>query len=161
MNSYSELRKLSRVKVHLRQIPDDGLHLEGEADCPIPELEADGVKCAGPLHYSLDLGISEGSLWGNGRLAQPVEVSCVSCLERFVYSIEVPEFALHTDLVGPETVDLTPFMREDILLGLSAYPHCDREGGRICKAAHLRPEAGKEDKLERKPDWSALDKLEL
>jgi len=149
------------MKVHLRQIPEEGLHFEGDEDCPIPELEAEGVKCAGPLHYSFDLGISEGALWVNGRLSQPVEVSCVSCLERFVYNIEVPEFALHTELAGPETVDLTPFMREDILLGLSAYPHCDREGGRVCKAAHLRADGDKDEKLKRAPDWSALDKLDL
>ncbi|MGZ5553744.1 MAG: hypothetical protein ACXWHF_08905, partial [Chthoniobacterales bacterium] len=96
------------MKIHLRQIPEEGLHLEGEEDCPIPELEKDGVKCVGPLHYSLDLGISDGSLWANGRLSQPVEVSCVSCLERFVHVIEVPDFAVLTPLTGPEQVDLTP-----------------------------------------------------
>ena len=149
------------MKVHLRQIPEEGLRFEGEEDCPIPELEAEGVKCAGPLRYAFDLGISEGSMWASGRLSQPVEVSCVSCLERFVYTIEVPEFALHTDLAGPETVDLTPFMREDILLNLPTYPHCDRDGQRICKAAHLRPDGAKEEKLKRAPDWSALDKLDL
>ncbi len=56
------------MKVHLRQIPADGLHLEGEEDCPIPELEKDGVVCAGPLRYSLDVGLSEGALWANGTL---------------------------------------------------------------------------------------------
>ena len=111
------------MKVHLRQIPDDGLHLEGEEECPIPELEADGVVCAGPLRYSLDLGISEGALWANGSLHQPVELTCVSCLERFAHRFDVPHFALHTELGGPEVIDLTPFVREDILLesaGVSA-----------------------------------------
>ena len=54
------------MKIHLNQIPHDGLHLEGEEDCPIPELEAEGNRCTGPLVYSLDLGISEGALWANG-----------------------------------------------------------------------------------------------
>jgi uncharacterized protein len=148
------------VKVHLRQIPDAGLHLEGEEDCPIPELEKEGVRCAGPLHYSLDVGISDGSLWGSGRISQPVEMSCVSCLERFVHNVEVPEFALHTELGGPETVDLTPFMREDILLNLPAYPRCDKHGGRVCKAPTLQTEDA-ENGDQRKPDWSALDKLDL
>ncbi|MGZ4966616.1 MAG: YceD family protein [Chthoniobacterales bacterium] len=148
------------MKIHLRQIPEEGLHLEGEEDCPIPELEKDGVKCVGPLHYSLDLGISDGSLWANGRLSQPVEVSCVSCLERFVHVIEVPDFAVLTQLTGPELVDLTPFLREDILLNLPSYPHCDRDGQRVCKAPHMQVESAKIEEA-RKPDWSALDKLDL
>ena len=69
--------------VHLRQIPDEGLHLEGEEDCPIAELENEDVVCAGPLRYSLDIGVSEGALWGNGSLAQPVKMRCVACLEQF------------------------------------------------------------------------------
>lgn len=151
------------MKVHLRQIPEDGLHLEGEEDCPIPELASEEIICAGPLSYSLDLGISEGAVWANGRLSQPVELACVSCLERFVHVIEVPEFAIHTELGGPETIDLTPFIREDILLNLPAYPHCDRNGDRVCPAAHLHQARADDPEVERarKPDWSALDKLEL
>jgi uncharacterized metal-binding protein YceD (DUF177 family) len=146
------------VKIHLKQIPAEGLHLEGEENCPVPELEREGIRCVGQLHYNIDIGISDGALWANGSLNQPVELSCVACLERFIHEIKVPAFALHTELHGPETVDLTPFMREDILLNLPAHPHCDRDGGRVCHAAY-REMAARETK--RKSDWSALDKLKL
>jgi uncharacterized metal-binding protein YceD (DUF177 family) len=150
------------MKIHLKQIPAEGLHLEGEEDCPIPELAAEGIRCVGPLRYDLDVGISAGALWANGTLKQPIEVSCVSCLERFVHEIKVPAFALHTELHGPETVDLTPFIREDILLNLPAYPHCDHEGGKVCKAPEEIKKADENAVLEeRPPDWSALDKLKL
>jgi uncharacterized metal-binding protein YceD (DUF177 family) len=152
------------MKVHLRQIPDTGLHLEGEEDCAIPELAKDDIICAGPLRYSLDVGISEDSLWANGSLSQPVELACVSCLERFVHTIEVPDFALHMELGGPETVDLSPAFREDLLLNLPAYPHCDRDGGRVCPRPHAQTDRSEVDEAvekARKPDWSALDKLEL
>ena len=108
------------MKVHLRQIPAEGLHLEGEEECPIPQLDPKEARCTGPLRYNLDLGISEGALWANGELHQPVELHCVRCLEAFPYEIAVPDFALHTELAGPEVVDLTPFMREDVLLNLAA-----------------------------------------
>jgi uncharacterized metal-binding protein YceD (DUF177 family) len=162
-SSRHELRKLSRVKIHLKQIPAEGLHAEGEENCLIPELEGDAIRCAGPLHYSIDLGASAGALWANGSLQQAVELRCVSCLERFVHIIKVPAFALHTELPGPELVDLTPFMREDILLNLPAHPHCDRDGGRKCKAAV--PEYSNLEKQEREAkrehDWEALDKLKI
>src|SRR6058998_4147628 len=146
------------MKVHLKQIPTEGLHLEGDEECPIPELETDGIRCVGPLHYNVDLGVAGGALWASGLLSQPVELRCVSCLEKFVHEVQVPAFAVHTELRGPETVDLTPFMREDLLLNLPAHPHCDRDGGRICKAKHIEvAERGAKGKS----NWSELDKLKL
>src|SRR5207237_1145399 len=79
-------------------------------------------------------------------------------VSKFVHDIKVPAFALHTELHGPETVDLGPFMREDILLNLPAHPRCDREGERVCKAAAAIAAAAE---TKRKADWSALDKLKL
>ena len=152
------------MKIHLKQIPHDGLHLEGEEDCPIKDLQTDDLRCAGPLRYDLEAGISEGALWASGSLEQPVELRCVSCLETFAHLIKVPAFALHTELHGPEAFDLTPLMREDILLNLPAYPHCDRDGGRVCQAPVATPqEAGGAGAGAEKPapDWSALDKLKL
>src|SRR5947208_2507818 len=67
------------MKVHLKQIPAQGLHLEGEEDCPIQELESEGIRCVGRLHYDLDLGVAGLALWANGSLSQPVELFCVSC----------------------------------------------------------------------------------
>jgi uncharacterized metal-binding protein YceD (DUF177 family) len=84
------------MKIHLRQIPGAGLHLEGEENCPIPELETEDIRCAGPLHYALDLGTSAATLWASGTLSQPVEFRCVRCLDRFKYDIEVNSFAVHT-----------------------------------------------------------------
>jgi uncharacterized metal-binding protein YceD (DUF177 family) len=146
------------MKIHLKQVPAHGLHLDGDEDCPIHDLEAEGIRCTGPLHYNIDVGIAGGALWARGSLSQPVELRCVSCLENFVHNIQVPAFAVHTELHGPEMVDLTPFIREDLLLNLPAHPRCDREGNRVCKAK--QPETMKED-TKRKPDWSALDKLKL
>ena len=146
------------MKIHLKQVPAQGLHLDGDEDCPIHDLEAEGIRCAGPLHYNLDVGVAGGALWARGSLSQPVELRCVSCLENFVHDIQVPAFAVHTELHGPETVDLTPFIREDLLLSLPAHPRCDTDGNRVCKAKQLKTV---EQDTKRKLDWSALDKLKL
>ena len=135
------------------------MHLEGEEDCLLPDLEAEEVRCAGSFRYNIDIGISTGAIWANGTLTQPVELRCVNCLEPFVHEIEVKLFAMHEELRGPETFDFTPFMREDLLLNLPAHPHCDRNGGRVCKAAAV---VGKEEVPSKaQPDWSALDKLKI
>jgi uncharacterized protein len=146
------------MKVHLKQIPAEGLHLAGEEDCPLQELETEGIHCAGRLHYDIDVGVAGGGLWANGSLSQPVELRCVSCLDNFVHEIRVPAFAVHLELPGPETIDLTPFMREDILLSLPAHPRCDRDGDRVCAAKQITTA---EEDAKRQADWSALDKLKL
>src|SRR4029077_1044264 len=47
-----ELHKSSAtMKVHLKQMPAQGLHVRGEEDCPLTELGADDVRCAGRLVY--------------------------------------------------------------------------------------------------------------
>jgi uncharacterized metal-binding protein YceD (DUF177 family) len=151
------------MKVHLRQIHADGLHLEGEEECPIPDLAAEDVRCNGPLRYALDLGTAEGAMWATGSLAQPVELRCVRCLEPFPFEIEAKAFSIHVDLTGPELIDLTPYLREDLLLNLPAHPRCDREGGRVCpvqKPGETGPPTPEADG-KRQPDWSVLDKLKL
>jgi uncharacterized metal-binding protein YceD (DUF177 family) len=146
------------MKVHLKQIPLQGLHLQGEEACPIQELASEEIRSAGPLRYDIDVGVAGGGLWANGSLSQPVELRCVSCLQRFVHEIRVPAFAVHMELQGPEMIDLTPFVREDILLNLPAHPHCDRDGDRVCRAKKISPQ--KQD-AKHKSDWSALDRLKI
>jgi uncharacterized metal-binding protein YceD (DUF177 family) len=151
------------MKLHLRQIPAGGQHLEGETECPITDLAAEDILCAGPLRYSLDIGVNEGGLWANGSLHQPVTLRCVACLEPFDYTIEVPAFAVHIEVGGPESVDLAPFMREDLMLNLPPHPHCDRDGGRVCQAAKpldVQDDAARA-RQKREADWAALEKLKL
>jgi uncharacterized metal-binding protein YceD (DUF177 family) len=146
------------VKVHLKQIPPEGLHLEGEEDCAISDVQAEDVGCVGPMSYDIDIGVAAGALWATGSLEQTVELRCVVCLQKFAHRIRVPAFAMRTDLHGPETIDLTPFMREDLLLNLPAHPRCDRNGGKVCDVAQSQPAPAE---ARRKADWSALDKLKL
>ena len=110
---------MKTMKVHLNQIPDEGLHIEGEEDSAILELDDPLFRCKGPIHYALDVGLSGGGLFATGRLDVEMEVECVSCLERFVFPMRVENFAMQTELTGGETVDLTPFVREDTLLALA------------------------------------------
>ena len=152
------------MKIHLRQIPPDGTHLAGEEECPIPEMEAEGIRCLGPLRYALDLGISDGDVWATGTLSQPIEVKCVACLEPFTYPIEVHAFAAHIEAPTTEAVDLTPYIREELLLNLVPHPRCDQHGGKVCRAA--APPARTEDEFKaiaekREHDWEALNKLKL
>ncbi len=83
------------MKIHLRQIPDDGLHLEGEESADILDLPTeDHVRPLGPVRYSLDVGMNADGLWATGELCLDLELQCVRCLEPFVYPLHVNDVAL-------------------------------------------------------------------
>jgi uncharacterized metal-binding protein YceD (DUF177 family) len=126
------------MKVHHKQIPADGLHLEGKETKDILDLVDEGIRPAGPVEYSLDVGLSESGLFATGQIAMDVELECVSCLKKFVYPLRVDDFAVQVESKGPVQVDLTPWVREDILLVLPAHPHCDWDGKTVCKGPKLK-----------------------
>ena len=106
------------MKIHLNQIPTEGLHVEGTEANTLLDLKDAGIHPLSDVHYALDVGLSEGGLFATGQVGVDLELECVSCLERFRYPLEVPDFACQVELTGSETVDLTEPVREDILLTL-------------------------------------------
>ncbi len=156
------------MKIHLRQIPDEGLHLEGEEPAEVLQLPAeDIVRVLGPLRYSLDLGLSSDGLWATGELSLDLELCCVRCLEPFRFALLAPDVAMQIERPPQETVDLTPEIREDMILALPAYPHCDWSGERVCPG---RMEAQGETAAPAVPAdgdsrpasaWETLDRLKM
>jgi uncharacterized metal-binding protein YceD (DUF177 family) len=148
------------MKIHLNQIPTGGLHLEGQEQTDILQLEDPNIRPIEPVSYSLDVGISGTGLFATGRLWTDVEMECVSCLKRFVYPLEVNNFAAQVELTGPEVVDLTPAMREDILLVLPAHPRCDWDRKTVCLRPRITPKTV--DNTTKAPNaWDVLDELRL
>ena len=62
------------MKVHLKQIPAIGIHLEGEEDHDILELDDDQVHPIGTVDYSLDIGVSRSSLFATGEIGADFEL---------------------------------------------------------------------------------------
>ena len=123
------------MKIHLHQVPETGMHLGGEEPGSILELPPDGhAQAVGPVSYSLDVGRNDQGLWATGTLGVDLELQCARCGEKFIFPLELNEVALQVELSGPELIDLTPQVREDILLALPAYPHCEWVEGNVCVA---------------------------
>jgi len=135
------------------------MHVEGEDPASILELDDPTIKPRGPVRWSLDIGLSDGGLFATGRLAINLDMDCVSCLRKFTYPLRVEDFATQIELTGSETVDLTDQVREDILLALPPYPHCDWNGQNVCKGA-LR-ESTETTAGETQHTWDELDKLKF
>ena len=148
------------IVVHLRQIPPEGKHVEGEEDASCLDLGDIGAKPVGPVRYALDVGLSGGGVFATGRVTVPVEMTCVACLQPFVYEAKVDPFAAQVQVDGREQVDLTPAVREELLLALPNHPRCDLTSGQSCP--YQRPDAsggGTQESTE--SAWDQLDKLKI
>src|SRR5271156_40810 len=161
------------LTVNLRQLDDRNLELRGEL--ALAELdfvvEDDMIRITQPLRYDLELEKLDDSLLVQGSLQLPLECQCVRCLKDFEFVLELDPWTLHLPfepLEGEEAVpikndcvDLTPWMREDILLGFPPHPLCRPDCGGLKKAGvgKTRKIAGKD---ESKPSaWAELNKLKL
>ena len=151
------------MKVYLKRIPTEGLHLEGTEKSAILDLHEAGTQAVSDIRYALDVGLSEGGFFATGTVGVDLDLECVACLKRFRYPLEISDFAYQVELTGAESVDLTATVREDILLALPPHPHCDWNGEKVCQGASLRAnsEAAPEPLSETRDAWGALDQLKI
>ncbi len=156
--------------VNLRHLEKRDLGLNGEM--PVADLDIDTrdemVRLVKPLRHRLVVQKLEDALLVRGKLVLPLACECVRCLKPFEHRLELADWACHIPLAGEEkalivgdSVDLTPFLREDILLELPQHPLCKPDCGGLKK-----PKVGKSKKNGPgvTPDasaWSELDKLKF
>src|ERR1035438_6056404 len=155
------------LKVNLRQLEDQELHLQGEL--PAAELDLgvndELVRAKKPLRYDLSAELLHDAVLVTGSLALPLECECARCLKKFKTELKLTGWAAHLPLEGEDKVavendcvDLTPFVREDILLDFPQHPLCRPE------CAGLKTKAARKAEAAAKPAsdlWVKLDKLKL
>jgi len=158
------------LRVNLRHLEDKDANLAGEL--PAEELDLDSrdemIRAARPLRYQLEIQLLERSLLARGSLRLALACQCVRCLASFTRELALDPWTCHLPLEGEDRVsvvndcvDLTPQVREDILLEFPRHPLCrpDCPGMGKTKASKAENAAG-QDAM--KPSvWAELDKLKL
>ncbi|MEI7809544.1 MAG: YceD family protein [Verrucomicrobiota bacterium] len=156
------------LSVNLRLLAEQGLQLKGEL--PVVELDLgvadDLVRTEKPLKYDLSVELLHDAVLATGSLALPLDCECGRCLKKFKTQIQLTGWAAHLPLEGEDKVsmdndcvDLTPFVREDILLNFPQHPLCNAE----CAGLKKKNKASETETLEatKSAIWSELDKLKL
>ena len=155
------LIELQDAPLHLQGLtPSAGLGLQG-----LDEL----IRPAEFLEHDLQAEWMEDSVLVRGSLRLVLHCECARCLKPFDFVVDMPEWAAHLALEGEDpvpvtgdAVDLTPQIREDILLQLPQRPLCEPE----CRGLS-NPPAGSQtgSKAAGGPEapspWAELDKLKL
>ena len=152
---------------NLRHIDKKDLSLCGTLPAEELELELhdDISRASGPLAYELAVQLMEGAALVQGKVSLPMEFTCVRCLKQFERPLVLDGWVCHLPLVGDDAepvvndlVNLTPHVREDILLALPQHPLCDPE----CGGLKLPQREAPSRTPEKAPSaWDELDKLKL
>lgn len=132
-------------------------------------FEDEVVQFSKPLKYRLDAQLLDDSLLVAGDLALPIDCTCVRCLKRFQQTIALKNWACHIPLKGEDqppiirdSVDLTPYIREDMVLALPTHPVCrDDCPGLTGKTSQTLRTADKSKSGGISSPWEELNKLKL
>ena len=112
--------------------------LKGELAAAELDLEKldELIRVERPLRYDLEAQMLDGSVLVQGGLELELQCECARCLKPFAHRLELMGWACHLPLEGDEKavvvndcVDLTPSIREDILLELPQHPLCRPDCG--------------------------------
>ena len=156
--------------VNLRQLQTDPQDLAGElpaAELGLEQLD-ETVHPVQPLAYELTASLMEDAILVQGELRLALACDCVRCLKSFPVTLELPDFAAHLPLRGEDavtvtddSVDLTPFLREDILLTLPQHPLCKPDCRGLSQLAAGGASGPTSQTNAGASPWAALNQLKL
>lgn len=150
------------MKIHVHLVPKEGLVLEGEEPCSILDLTDPEWTFAEPVGYRLEANVISEALLVTGRVWTRGRVRCSRCLKEFGRLLEVREFLAHTPIGSSDIVDLTPEIRESILLEIPQKALCREDCKGLCCicGCDLNTETCACAKPPRDLRWAGLDELE-
>lgn len=150
--------------IEIPKLRPEGEWFEGEEPASILDLSQESsLHLAAPIHYRLFAQAVSGQLVVKGTLRLLLEIQCVRCAEFFWTTIEESSFLRAYEISeATETMDVTPDIREDILLQLPHFPVCSPDCKGLCPQCGTNWNRGSCSC--RPPDdhrWSALDNVKL
>ena len=121
------------------------------------------IKTIHPFAYDLKVSKVSNELLIRGEVELPLSCVCDSCLQDFDHSV-VTDDICHVIENPPDTVDLTNYIREDILLAVPQIYVCDDDCKGLCSNCgqnlNIEQCECKVESFEKSP-WDELDNLDL
>ena len=157
------------LTVNLRHLDEHEIHLKGEL--PVAELALDIhdelIRAEKPLQYDLEVQNLHDSVLAQGWLRLILNCECGRCLQLYEHEVVLADWALHLPLAGEDkvsvendSIDLTPWVREDILLEFPQHPLCKPNCAGLKKKSGVHKSGDKKENDEPSA-WTELDKLKL
>lgn len=159
--------------INLRHIERETIEIEGELsaeDLDLANLD-ELIRLAPPVTYELEAERLDDAILVQGRVEAVFRCECARCLKSFKLTLDLENWACHLPLEGEDaatvindSVDLTPALREDILLQLPQRPLCKPDCAGLPKtgSGKAKKNAPKDEPAEAGSNpWAELNKLKL
>lgn len=160
------------LRFNIRHLEHRPLTLLGEL--PVAELDLGDIdeliQADSPLQHDLVVERHERSILVQGCLGLKLHCECVRCLKRFEYRLAFDSWSCLLPLEGEDKVlvtndcvDLTPYVREDIVLAFPQHPLCepDCRGLPNAEPGHARKSGAAGPTEASSPAWAELNKLKF
>jgi len=117
----------------LHQVGEEGLDLEGVEPAEVLDLADPMASPMGPISYALHAQISSKQLVVEGSVRVDMKCECARCGVFFSTTLDESAF-LRAYVIEPgqDVVDVTPDLREAVLLRIPSNPLCSAECRGLC-----------------------------
>jgi uncharacterized protein len=154
---------MGEMIIDVPKLRKEGEWFEGEEPAAILDLHDPSLRLSAPVAYRLHAQAVSGQLIVKGEVRVPLQIQCGRCAEFYSTTVTASSFLRTYEISGTtETVDVTPDIREDILLQLPHFPVCSPDCKGLCPQCGTNLNEGTCDC--RPPDdnrWRALDNVKL
>lgn len=153
------------MKIMVARIPEEGSTYNGSDPGAIMELGDDPfVKVEGDVQYVLYAQCVSEELIVRGTLSVDLGLKCIRCSEFFSTTVTDSDFLrVYPASEDTDSVEISPDMREDLLLHIPTFPVCSEGCKGLCAQCGADLNKGSCDcKAGEGPNpWEALDNLDL
>ncbi len=149
------------MKIDVRQFPESGLDLKGEASAADYDLPPDMFFEPGPVRYAFRVERAGPEFLVTGRFSIEFRLACSRCLEPIPWGVRIDRFAASFEAAGIEMINLTERIREDTLLALPMAPACVLDTEERCPITGVSYRRGSDAFADwhRTEAWEALDQF--
>ena len=129
---------------------------------PMDEL----IRLHEPLAYEIEVQKVEAGLLAQGRLELVLDCQCSRCLKAHQHRVVIERWVRHLPTEGEDQVaiindqvDLTPYVREDIVLAFPLRPLCEPDCNGLSAALAAIAASNHREAGAASSAWAALNKL--
>jgi uncharacterized protein len=153
------------VIINVANVPESGMDLDGEEPATILDFpEESEVRKVSPVGYRFNVQAVSGKLIVRGCLEASAEFTCSRCVRRFMQVVREADFkAIESYADRFATVDLTPDIRDAMILAFPVYPVCSAECRGLCPQCGRDLNRGRCRCVSSSGDnrWTELDQLAI
>jgi uncharacterized metal-binding protein YceD (DUF177 family) len=153
------------MKIMVARIPEEGSSYNGSDPGEVMDLGDDPfIRVEGDVQYALHAQRVSEELIVRGVLSVPLGLKCIRCAEFFSTTVTDSDFLrVYSAPEDADSVEISPDMREDLLLHIPTFPVCSEDCKGLCVqcGVDLNKDSCECKARDQPNPWLLLDNLDL